>query len=626
MDFLISSYSMVAAVSAPMPPDFVGPTQAVPMEVVRFSAAFELNGIPTAVVSVVTGRRADAMGVLATIDGVVSGRTPMKIAPISVYLKVQPTPAIGWAEMFSEANAWPRNPDGSGAWFRAFRGYVTGISGLDTPNSSEATLYLTHWLADLNFSSALSRTSHPANVNQMSRKLSITDPSGTGGALTHATPATLAALVVGTPEVIGTDFWANNADYAPGGVKQGLRSWFRYLCEQNRMLDSGITGGLFPGGPTLEQNWEAARALQHFEPYASYRVGWQAIPQKESGYVDGVPLRIDMAGVAAPAANGLADSIAGIVAKETFETTEGFTIWDKLVGQLAPTFLLGVVPMIEKALVVPYNPGLLWNEEAPACRYIAGYEYSHLEFSSSIVRPLKAVVLMTPAAMHTGAATNDKAPIIYDTSTPRYVSADPANAGGLYLFKALPPWLSDLARPIMRGSATKTGADTRSPGAGPPPTSEPGTVYSDLGIQGLWRSYAKALYLQEVTKGRQLSMTGRLRFDIAPGTCVCIGRRTASSNYLSGGVASNMHETSHLFGTVLGVTINIDAVNPSATTSLRVGFVYDNADIAQGDLVTDAHPVWKDVFYGAPLASWNPQGNDPFHHPATRQMPPWEAI
>lgn len=630
MDALITGYRMIAVLQAPLKPDGSstgGVSPVIHLDVVRFTAGFELNGIPTAVLSVATGRRTDLSWLLSPVHDPITRSMVLKIAPISVYLKVEPTLAYGDTAMLDESDAWPRDEQNRAAWFRAFRGYVTGVAGLDSPNANEFVLYLTHWLTDLNFSSALSRSSHPANVNQLSLYAATIQANGQGNVSgAHGTPETWAKTYVGNPDVVRNDMWANREPYVPDGANYGLRAWLMFLCQQDRMfLDPwkmDLVAG--PGSPYGRQNWEAVRALQHFEPYATYSLGVPPVRAGEQQYVDGVPLslRLDANDVSA---GFVAAAIADSLGRESLSTTEGFTLWDKLVGQLAPQYLLAVVPMVEKALLVPYCPGLAWRSDALGCRHIGIEEYANLEFSSSNVRPLRSVVLMAPSGSYTGGIMSGNNPAVYGSASPRFTSPDPANTGGLFLFKAAPSWLVNPVTSHAYGGSRSEGASALRPGAGTPTPGAlaPHAVLQSPALQALWVRYARSLYMQEVTKGRQLSLTGRLRFDIAPGTCVRIETRApdpAGSDFKAG------RGQMHLYGMVLGVSITIDAAGPQATTSLRVGFAYTDADIGTNDLTVTEHPIWENAFYGAPLATFARDGNDPFHHRGTRQMPPWSEL
>jgi hypothetical protein len=125
---------------------------------------------------------------------------------------------------FSLDDLWPEGP------FIIFEGYVTGAAFRQNTASTELVLALTHWLSDLNFSSALSKQMHPLNPSQLYQPNTFThNPNISGGAyLASVGPVQLPihlSIPYFTPSVVLADFWGgvpvpgSDELYNQGGLK-----------------------------------------------------------------------------------------------------------------------------------------------------------------------------------------------------------------------------------------------------------------------------------------------------------------------------------------------------------------------------------------------------------------------
>lgn len=667
----------------------------VELDVVRYSSDFELNGIPACHMTIAVGRRADDVRQIAVVHRIIHNLKQM--VPISLYKQVSSAPAPK-----SEAAAWPQDRR-----IRIFRGYVTASGFRRTETSLEFTLHVIHWLSDLNFSSSLSRTSHHSNPGQVSFNAAFPDIAITGGAAVapHMVADTIPANFF-PASVVTEDFWGYGTRQAgnQGERAGGLKEFFRSLSSQDRIYRTPFFQQVL-GQPNQaniydEQNWEALRALKHFEPNANYDTGLNAgvdptgtglVNVQETGYVDGVPLQLDLVGANGIVANHIAMAISLNIARETFSTLAGFTIWDKLVGQLAPTYLFSVVPMVEKAICAPFTPGLRWDGTKKGARLITSGDYHHFEYTSFNNRPLKGVFLMTSLPFNTGAETGRNLPPVYQGFGPKYLSEEKSNVGGTIIFKDAPSWMMDVSIPFLFPSlsppfataqvsdanansasvAASVGAVVASFGGNPAAvaaavaaaetslqnsndvatvlaaitaalipfslnnpaitasltavltavlarqTTELASVFS--GLNTFWDRYAQSLYVQEVTKGRQAILSGRLRYDTAPGTIVKIETANPNAPACQGGMCEL---GGYQYGMILRVSCWEDAENNRSGTSFQIGFLHDEQEETNSDTSVVRHPVWSQSFYGSPLVVTNTPASDPFRHWTTPAMPP----
>lgn len=665
----------------------------IELELGKYNVDWELNAIPNAHMTAVVGRLATDMQQVAAIHRIVHRLKEM--VPISLYIAMD---ASSMAPT-SEANAWPERNT-----VRIFRGYVASTGFRRQDESLEFVINAVHWLRDLTFSSALSRSSHHMNPGQMSFNAAFPDIAVSGGVslAPHATTDTMPGNFF-PANVVQEDFWGyQSRPVAGSGFRLGgLKSFMQQLSSVDRIFTTPRARQVFgqPVGVLDEKNWEALRALQHIEPGARYMLPDFGPEVVENGYVDGVPLAMDLTGPEAVAARHIATAIGLTMGRETFSTIAANTLWDKLIGQYAPLFLFSVVPMVEKALIVPFTPGLRWDGTKRGSRLFTTQDYNHFEYISQNTALLRAVFLMTGMSFSTGFDTGrDNAPA-YSLFGPKYISPSSANSGGLVMFKEAPRWLTDLGVPFLYPSMVapfSTAHDsanentlvvllngvsavllqaqvpsdtvsqilealTNSVNLGNRNTSALLTqisLFSGIvrtspvlqgiltvvldaavgamgglprissvyaGMTGLWDRYAQSLYIQEKTKGRQGTLSGRFRLDTAPGTVVKIETNSGDLPLVAtctGDGQCSEDEERYLYGVVLRVSCWMDAQSNQQGTSFQIGFMHDSYEEAVSDTSVPRHPVWAQSWWGAPLVVERNPLTDRFRHWGTPTMAP----
>jgi hypothetical protein len=178
--------------------------------------------------------------------------------------------------------------------------------------------------------------------------------------------------------------------------------------------------------------------LRRFEPNASYN------GITESGYVQGVPLKLTDNGDN----NGAnASAIAKAIGTESIDGSRTVTLWDKLAGPLHSDFMYSVVPLVEKALVVPFVPGLADEDDTYVHRTIYTRDYQSIDYSIQMPRPLRGVGVIMGWGNMAGAGLSKDPHVSYSSFGGYFdksiiVGADPRYKEGLIMFKHGPTWLS----------------------------------------------------------------------------------------------------------------------------------------------------------------------------------------
>jgi hypothetical protein len=579
-------------------------------DVLNFSSEFELNGIPTAVVGIPLGRRGDDVTKISEIHRYID-QLQLQLR-CKVWCRATTNAGTGIditdpSTVEAAEALWPASE------FVIFEGYITGSGFRRGNGGAELTLSLTHWLADLNFSSALSKQSHPLNPSQMYfeanfvNEAELSAGSFTSGTGPMQTGAHL-AMPYFTSDTVITDLW--------GGIdgtsvpKSGLRNWLLYLTQRDRINKTQINN-LVGGGPAGDldpgKNWEACRAITRFEP-------------DDDGYQLGVPLGMSSQG---DLNANIANNIGQEIGNETLEAYSNVTLWDKLAGQFHANYMFSIVPLVQKALVVPFVPGLRGSTH----RVLWARNYESLDLTATMPRPLRAVGLIIGKNFNSGGGmSRDGHPAYsgfggwFDKMT---TSDDPRYKEGLVMFKQAPRWLTMVTYyTYSRSSAAVTPnvtlRTTTAPNAGAPHSDTPPDEVLNQS-QTIWNLYARTLYIHEVLKNRQGAITGPVRFDIAPGSQLKV--EVTEDKWVQqilreqdGIPICDDSRYMFMYCSVLRVSTTIDCQNGRALTSFYVAHVRNAQENTDDATSIDRHPIWQRcMWHGCSLVI------DPAFEPLTTQ-------
>jgi hypothetical protein len=579
-------------------------------ELISFNSEFELNSIPTANVSVALGRRADDVNTASEIHYWIDE------------LKLQ-LPAKVWCMAKS-----PQSSDGpsplTDAWpvgkFKIFDGYATGSGFRRTGGGAELTLGLTHWLTDLSFSSAVSKQSHPLNPAQFFYPANFTlGDAQSGGGLLAPGPFLVTpqlALPFFDEQTVFNDFWGGTTlvDVASGKrIGTGLKQWLVALSQNDRINSDQIvniaTGGvteLFP-----HENWEACRALARFEPSAK-------TPElDENGYVLGVPLGMVDVG---DFNFYVALSIANEVGVESLEGYTNVTFWDKLAGQFHANYMFSIVPLVDKALVVPFVPGLSSGDELDMVhRVLQTSDYESIDLQSVHPRPLRAIGVTMNHNYEAGGSMTHDPPAQYasfggwfDKMVPAddpdlnpggiAPTADQRYKEGLIRFVEGPKWMSNFVSNFLHtAGSTGVGGTIRTPlsPAGGNEPQHPGPREMFQNARPVWDLYARAVYIHEILKNRQGIISGPVRFDVAPGSQLKI--EATEDKFVKHVVFSDIQFSQEcdeqyfkfFWCSVLRVSTTIDCQNMRAYTNFQVAHIRDRKENKEVGTAIGRHPLWQ---------------------------------
>jgi hypothetical protein len=523
------------------------------LDIINAQIGWELNGIPTAQVTLAVGREATS-GLAANVHFLVDF---MKMQlPFQLYIT-----AIEFANSYGiPVETWPQGP------FLVFEGYTTG-AGFSKSSNGQVNygLSLVHWLTDMNFSSCLSRTTNALSAGQLSHAVSVL---GGVGVLPSFVAHTFADDFFDSANV-QLDFWS-----------LGLKPWMLRICEQDLLVD--------PDDPILNNqdgkvNFEARRALGRFEPFLD-RAG-------VAQYIYGVPLQMDP--IAVIGTDSAMQAIGEDVCAETFESMASTTLWDKLAGAYGPSYLFSVVPMVKTAIVVPFQPGIrgVWQT-------IFAEEYETISLSGDMPRALRGVRVFGGFGDQCGAFGFQQGEAA-DQTTIGGAFDNPVLRDGMIRYCNAPRWMSSIVSPDVFGvqAAAPNGVkgNALQPGVGVQLLGpRPGVIRQQA--RELLNLFAQSVYVNEITQGRVGTIRGRLRFDIGVGSSVqiMINEEKFVQRQL-GQLGANF-----LFGSVRRITHTLDAEEPRAYTNFDVGWLRTPLENTLDGTSVDDHPLWSVQWFGSP--------------------------
>lgn len=517
---------------------------------------FSLNKIPTATCTLAVGRHVhtlQAANAHRTLFTANAGTATLKPAEIHLL------PAGDWRPAGEQ---WP---DGATV---IFRGYATGVGVRMVRGSMRATVHLIHWLADLNFSSALSEQSHPVNPADLAWKaVYVGEGRQTDTPEPHFIHQT-AAVQTFTAGAIQTDLWA-----------ECLQPFLWRLTERDQIETIPGLGGPEPSNAQAQAALQRIQGGEHgTEPGLDYT----ALSLHRMGSYD----------------VEVARAIQWFLQHELATSWWSSTMWNKLVNQIAPAFMFAIVPQVESALIAPYLPGMrkVWKT-------IENSEYLYIDTVSAIPRPIKTVAIYMGIVTETGEG-GSKSPgreiLVGGKYTP-----DGATKGMLMLLTP-PGWLQQL--PTFGENAGNTAGGDPNGALDTIPTStcadvegnagnEDGHTIEDVAInsEDFFDRYAKSIYAGEMLRGRFGVLYGKLRFDIAPGSTVFI---QGSADPWLGDDALRPN----LIADVQRVTCSLNAEGSKAGTSFQLTHLRTEAENDADATSIETHPLFNKEFSGSPLS------------------------
>lgn len=331
-----------------------------------------------------------------------------------------------------------------------------------------------------------------------------------------------------------------------------------------------------------------------------------------AGYRYGMPLAMQMIyDIEKPISE--ASGFGYDIAFATYGDLGEKSIWELLINEYLPKYTLFLMPRASYALVAPLQPTLAYV-----------WQYIESRDSFAIVRetkrrtPLRGVLLISPIQNESGlfAAGTNRAGMENLIGVVSGVF-DSCNLGSFEV-KNAPNWIN-YTNMIPAYFTDKTfDADQQVMHCWEDPLRE---FYSDASNFGndmdnpanmfpIWwlRSLnllARSFFSIEYTKGNNLLVTTKFRYDIAPGSIVMVELpkdKNVELNVINRSNPINSPLNTHGVGMVTKMTIEADANTNRAVTHFQVSFLRTGQQLFDTGLNLARHPIWATVVCGAPWA------------------------
>jgi hypothetical protein len=462
-----------------------GVRKAMFKDIVSMSATFALNSIPVASLVVACGYDVRDEKKPATIASALEVLKPRDKVKVTLTVR-------------SNDGETSLMPDGRGV---IFEGYYAGTGYQRSNNSASYTLHLIHWLDDLNCSSMINGNWHPGVPHDLAQAANADVAEARGGSnLNNAGVTNAVPIVDRTNSIIKqsnmrADLW-----------EKVLKPMFKEIASFSHPREQSYAKD---NNPLTNGNNAAAMAALERMP------GTAPLPAK---------LPLFMGGVNAKAIENGANKGISLIAKSGMAYS---SFWGKLVGEYAPAFLFAVSPCPEFANVIPFFGGLrgFWKE-------IDGREYNYANFNSSMASLIESIEIRYSQKQTSNWAVGGRGQALsYYRPWGRFPKKN-KDLRGQIIVKDPPGWLAEAITqgayaPLTTGFGQRVG-DTMAPGKGPaaPPagTLRPADTESNIEKSNLINLFCEHWYKTEVLSQRYGELSGKLRFDIAPGSIVKINK------------------------------------------------------------------------------------------------------
>lgn len=431
-----------------------------------------------------------------------------------------------------------KDKDWPDAAFLVFDGYITSVRRTKSMGKYQVDISLTHWLFDLACSSAVSGNSHVTNPGDMASAAVF----GTGADDGSSYTSSLEGLNDAAYNQITFDFW--------GVIKTIFSAYAQNESKPVIQLTNCIDD------ITARNNARALKALQRIEGPDFTKGNTTA-----KNYVFGKPLEFDFADLDGTIPLSIATTLNDELIKSYAETS----FWTKLAAQFCPLFGMAVVPMIDTALVIADTP-LLKPANGIGIKTIYAEDYDSEVMSGTMERQLAAVVVVASGSGGATGATDGQNKDVVGC----YVT-DSQDPDGVVLYTGTPPWLNVIAKEDLPNPGVDTTAATNN-------------------LRDVFNKWAKEVYIKNVLRGRNQTISGRLRFDIAPGTLVRVSSARESVILPEEAATQEDNLGGDTYGQVVRVSVFINADAPAAGTSFLLTNVRTLSEFL-GDNVYNVYSV-----------------------------------
>lgn len=514
-------------------------------DVVSFSSTFGLNMIPIGTLTVATGREVRS-GKFATIH---DAKKQLKAGDEAVVT-------------LSIRNGSGNEDRMEEGLFTIFRGKFAGIGYKRSYNSAGYVIHLVHWLDDLNRGSMINGNWMPGAPYDMAQNAGYYALSFTEGDTGFSSvPAIDVKGEYINESTISKDLW-----------NEVLRKVFLKINEWPSPRYQGIS-------PDDEARSDAIvkTALDRMAADGPGKKWYK-------------PLALNLEGLTS---GNVTQAIKTAIAKDALDSFAYTTFWNKLVGEYAPQFYFAISPSVDFALPIPFFAGL----DTPGA-WIYANEYNYADFNASVLQQLESVDIFYSQQNDTGLNIGPFVPGISLPSFKLPLGFYPPTPTrrGYKMLKEPPNWMTNVfCGPAFVLDSTNDPRDTASAenvnkqvraGYDPPAHMEIVKKQSKAANR-----FAEHWYKTEILYQRHGEMSGKLRFDIAPGSIVAIETPPR-----------DVERAEFLYATATQVSFAIDAERAAAGTSFTLAHIRTEEENADNTLVAPKPPMYSESWSGAPLA------------------------
>jgi hypothetical protein len=538
----------------------------VVFEVSRLSVTHGINEVPEAVCTLAIGRNVSDANAFAAAHTQTDKLIATRKATITVKLS-------GDFDIHPKRKAWPEKP------FTLFKGRVAGtFRTVAATGQSQLAVQLAGELADMSAGSFMSARVRAGSADDLAFPASMRMfGQGAGG---DQNPD-VAGQVAFVTNVAGTSLGADLQNDLWVGIKKLIAE----IASSTPFAPVGALASLTLNDASPEGGGDAIQALASVEGETP---AVKDLAGRDTPYKFGSPVRFRDAFL--PMYDTISRSLLLLqTAQVATQTT-----WDVLIGTILPWFQLQICPGTTFSVVAPICPGLRLPE-GQYWKTISPGEYVAIDQKSALDRPLRSVVVHGNIGLDGQAFGGGDANDLPTATGGIYLSTAGQNSTnyGSTLFVKTPPWLASAVTAntlTPKADNIKVAADKGQANGVPHPAAKLGEEY-----QNVLDHYAHAIYVSLALRGRSLTISGKLRFDIGPGSHVKI--------LGSGDVFRDEEDTLafDLYAHVIRTTVVIDAETPQAVTSFQLGGVRTETENQDDNFSIAAHPLYTDVMRGMPL-------------------------
>lgn len=527
-------------------------------DIVSFSGTFALNTIPTA--SMVM-----ACGLNATTN------QPASIHKLAKKLKLR-DPVKVYLDVDTRDGKKEKSPS---AKMLIFEGYYSGFGFQRAQDNAQYTLHLVHWLDDLNVGSMLSRRIFPGAPFDFAESANAGSGTDAGAGAAFAEPSLDPTHQYFNASNIAKDFWGD-----------AIKPAFKKLAELPQP-DNGCPDAEEEKGPDYQVIIDALDKIPGKAPN----------PGKLPLAINGSNLDPDQ----------LARSIHNAVSHTGIMGFNYTTYWSVLLGSWAPNFMFAISPGVEFANMIPFFSGLKW-QQGGYFKTIEADEYGYANFMANTSQILEGINIFWNQNFEKSGITGGT-----EARRPTTRFCDPLGSfppknlrdhRGTVLVKEAPAWIAEYLQPDAyvpdsTGMQLQHIGDTSIPWWGSATPSGGKELLAELQRQmknsRLLDKFAEQWYKNEVLQQRYGEMSGKLRFDIAPGSTIKIKAARKTMPALTDHV--------DMIATVVKVSFVINAEQASAGTAFTLSNIRSEFENDNPLLTSDKPAIYEKGWAGGPLVA-----------------------